>query len=321
MVLWAGIDEAGYGPLLGPLVVAGTAFSLDHAPREGQLWDMLEDSLVPEPTRADGRLVVNDSKKVYTPSRGVRLLEEGVLSFFTQMNPLPTSVGDFMNVLLPPDVPLEDGTPWTQDVASSSLPVRSNASAIASKSAVLEKTLRQNNLTFSGARAVVVLPTEYNSIIRQTRNKARLLWQKCGMLLQMLWNRSKGGKCYVLIDRHGGRQHYRKQLRDSFPNARLTVQREGDSGSVYTLADPDHFMWLAFKSDGDQHALPTALGSMVAKYTRELYMQTFNEYWTSRVEGIKPTAGYAQDAHRFLEDIGEALQQNDIDRTTLVRGQ
>ncbi|MHC4591536.1 MAG: hypothetical protein ACYS8L_02445, partial [Planctomycetota bacterium] len=45
MVLWAGIDEAGYGPRLGPLVVAGTAFALEREPKEGILWETLRDAV------------------------------------------------------------------------------------------------------------------------------------------------------------------------------------------------------------------------------------------------------------------------------------
>ena len=46
MTLVAGIDEAGYGPQLGPLVVAGTAFRIEVAPAAGVLWDVLAEATV-----------------------------------------------------------------------------------------------------------------------------------------------------------------------------------------------------------------------------------------------------------------------------------
>jgi len=44
MLIYAGIDEAGYGPMLGPLCVAGSVFVLpDHDPAAGapKLWSTL----------------------------------------------------------------------------------------------------------------------------------------------------------------------------------------------------------------------------------------------------------------------------------------
>lgn len=320
MPIWAGIDEAGYGPLLGPLVVASSSFWMSQVPKEGQLWSDLNDAVARRPKKADGRLVVNDSKKVYSPSRGLRLLEEGVLSFLHQSAVLPKSVDGYLDLMLPQGISKTDETPWTSPIGELPLPVKSNDSAIASKSAALSKNLNTAKVSYVGSNAVVVLPPEYNMIVRKTNNKSQLLWQKCGMLLQKLWSENSGCKCYVLVDRHGGRQHYRRHLRDTFPNAKLSVKKEDNAGSIYQIRDNKHDMCLAFKSNGDQHALPTALASMNAKYTRELYMRAFNDYWTSRVSDLKPTAGYAQDAKRFLEDIQPAIEQDDIDTSILIRG-
>ena len=50
---------------------------------------------------------------------------------------------------------------------------------------------------------------------------------------------------------------------------------------------------------------------MAAKYVRELFMQSLNEFFAARVEGLKPTAGYYTDGRRFVEDVGEVLDQLD----------
>ena len=49
-MILAGIDEAGLGPVLGPLVVSATAFRVDEDPGEAGLWSRLN------------RCVVRDSK-------------------------------------------------------------------------------------------------------------------------------------------------------------------------------------------------------------------------------------------------------------------
>ena len=50
-----------------------------------------------------------------------------------------------------------------------------------------------------------------------------------------------------------------------------------------------------------------ALASMISKYVRELLMREFNRYWLAHVPGLKPTAGYPQDAVRYIDAIRPAL--------------
>ena len=65
--------------------------------------------------------------------------------------------------------------------------------------------------------------------------------------------------------------------------------------------------------------MPAALASMFSKYVREAYMARFNRFWSSHMPGLKPTAGYPQDAQRFLRDIAEIRDRLGIELTALVR--
>jgi hypothetical protein len=47
---------------------------------------------------------------------------------------------------------------------------------------------------------------------------------------------------------------------------------------------------------------------MMSKYLRELAMLAWNAFWQRQVPGLRPTAGYPQDAVRFKKEI-EACQQ------------
>ena len=58
----AGIDEAGYGPLLGPLVVSAALFRVP-SDDDLDLWDALSPVVSRAPV--DGAVPVNDSKKLY----------------------------------------------------------------------------------------------------------------------------------------------------------------------------------------------------------------------------------------------------------------
>jgi hypothetical protein len=72
-----GIDEAGYGPNLGPLVQAAVAMYLPEDDVAG--WETLKPVVRRCCDKADGRLLIDDSKKVYT-RYGFEALERGVLS-------------------------------------------------------------------------------------------------------------------------------------------------------------------------------------------------------------------------------------------------
>src|SRR4051812_26604746 len=78
----AGIDEAGYGALLGALVVGCCAFEVDKPPqRDGlpRLWKRLTKRVSRNRTKTGKKLHVNDSKQVYSPAFGLKELERSIL--------------------------------------------------------------------------------------------------------------------------------------------------------------------------------------------------------------------------------------------------
>ena len=65
---------------------------------------------------------------------------------------------------------------------------------------------------------------------------------------------------------------------------------------------------ISFGVKSEKH-FPVALASMFAKYTREICMELFNEYWVEQLPGLKPTKGYPQDAARFRNDVEHLLPE------------
>src|SRR5437016_915010 len=78
--MWlVGIDEAGYGPNLGPLVMTSVACRVPKARAGVDLWKVLRRAVRRHGEEDDGRLLVADSKQVYSPARGLEPLERGAL--------------------------------------------------------------------------------------------------------------------------------------------------------------------------------------------------------------------------------------------------
>jgi hypothetical protein len=321
MGIWAGIDEAGYGPMLGPLVVCGVAFACERDADGRNLWRALRDAVCRRAQGSDGRLVVNDSKRVYTPRAGLRRLEEGVLAFAAACEGAEPPVDGAGGLLASLGAPAEESgaAAWFAGVRDVALPVATNPSALESKLSVLRAAMGARRIRVAAARAAVVLPGEFNRIVHATRNKSYLLFQKCGGVLQSLMRQAGPGTSRIVVDRHGGRMRYRRLLLDVFPGAPCDVLGEEPACSTYRIALGDQVLLVSFREGADGSALPVALASMFAKYLRELHMMVFNAYWRSRLDGLRPTAGYRPDARRFLRDIAGVLREEGVAMEELVR--
>ena len=75
-----GIDEAGYGPNLGPLVMTAVACRVPEKLAGANLWQVLRGAVRRRKEENDGRLLIEDSKVVYSTTRGLLDLETGVLA-------------------------------------------------------------------------------------------------------------------------------------------------------------------------------------------------------------------------------------------------
>src|SRR5262245_14920895 len=80
-MLVIGVDEAGYGPLLGPLVVAGAAFRIEDGADAAAVPSGLKKAW-----RGDGRQRVGDSKRLFGPTRDLSTLERPVLAFAAMLS-------------------------------------------------------------------------------------------------------------------------------------------------------------------------------------------------------------------------------------------
>src|SRR3954452_20338883 len=74
-VIVAGFDEAGYGPRLGPLVLAWTAFRVPDATWDRCLWKELSAAVRDRCNGAKSKLWIADSKEIKPRTDGLKHLE------------------------------------------------------------------------------------------------------------------------------------------------------------------------------------------------------------------------------------------------------
>jgi len=323
-----GIDEAGYGPLLGPLVVSAVAFEVPAStmPPAGDggapdLWKLLSATVTRKPDRRNPRLAVADSKllhgKVETPS-GVGLLERAALTFLAVANRRPATLRGLLRVVAPDAVPALTEYPWyaTADIE---LPVDCSPGDVATQASALGGDMRSAGVRFLGAWVEVLPEGHFNRLVGATRNKAVVLFTQNARLMQRIADRLGRRTLHIRADRHGGRTSYLRPLMKAFDDAQIEVLDESADRSGYRLRRPCGGWDLWFVTKGETHHLPIALASIFSKYLRELFMASFNRYWCGQMPDLRPTAGYSQDGRRFLADIGSLLARQGLDRDRLVR--
>ncbi len=324
-----GIDEAGYGPLLGPLVVSAVAFDVPvpvlkalRNPADGpDLWQILRSSIKKTPDRRDPRLAVGDSKKLYgkrTSTGGLMLLERAVLTFLMQTGQMPATMRSLLGRVCPGLADLLAHYPWYAD-SDYDLPVECSLDDLRTQHNALSHDLAATGVRFRGAWVEVLPSGHFNRLVGATRNKAVVLFGQTLRLVQRVVDAVGPRPLRVWVDRQGGRIGYRRPLMTAFDDVRLEVLEESPERSSYRLTRQPAPWVIRFVRHGEAHHLPVALASMVSKYVRELLMICLNRYWCARVSGLRPTAGYYQDGRRFLADIDAAIARQRVDRQWLVR--
>lgn len=313
MGLIIGMDEAGYGPNLGPLVITATVWEVPGHPRETDFWKAFADAVTNTPKPRDRRLHLADSKDVYTPARGLKSLERTVHAAFGLLDFAPRTFPAVVKALC--DSEAMDSfseRPWYRD-ADLPIPCDADADSL-ERVAQWSELCRETGIHLRGIHSEVVTAERFNRLIDQHGNKAQALSRTSMQLLRRVWNPHNEQPTLIIGDKHGGRNRYDDLLDDIVDGIMIFRGQESRGLSSYRVGNTE----LRFQMKAESH-LPVALASMVCKYVRELSMELFNRFWHAQVPELKPTKGYPVDARRFKADIADAQESLGITDAELWR--
>ncbi|MEE8107037.1 MAG: hypothetical protein V3T86_15990 [Planctomycetota bacterium] len=274
-VLHIGTDEAGYGPLLGPLVVAAAVWTC-RPPKNAAI--------------ADSKVVFRQGKR----------------------DALAGALGPY----------LDAGTPLTLTELLARHSIREDPrdqyewyGEVRDESAVPRPAPKG----FAGLLLNPVCERAFNRGCEGPGGKAGLLFKETMRLIREALLRWPDVPVEIVCDKHGGRNNYAGLLMQELGPSTVATGRESRDVSSYRLTVRGRLIRIRFVKHGESADPAVALASMAAKYTRELFMESFNRFFVQRMEGLRPTAGYYTDGRRFLDDVDPLLRKLQFARETLVR--
>ena len=308
------MDEAGYGPNLGPLVVTVTVWEVPGSPREFDLWAAMSDIASQSPSKEPLKLQIADSKQVYSPGKGLAALEKSVLSALRLVGHEPQTLGELSADLKSQISDFKSQIPPWLIGRDLPLPTEIDRPLIGDLATKWLECCRRAGVTLKAIRSEIVQAERFNALVREYDNKALALSRTSLNLLRSVWNPDDEQQTLVICDKHGGRNRYDDLLAEVLDDRMVFAVGEGRERSVYRVGSTE----LRFQMKAEAN-FPVALASLVCKYVRELSMNVFNQFWNEQVPGLKPTAGYPLDAVRFRRDIAEAQSRLGITDDVLWR--
>ena len=308
---WVGVDEAGYGPNLGPLVMTAVV-ARSVSDTQPDIWQDLKHISRARPLAAGTKLIIDDSKAVMARADGLAWLEKAFVSIAATIGQdrKLTDTGQWWTTAFGSEVSGGDELKNWQDVpVGLRLPDTDTA-----------EFLKCRKWKVCAAQVRVVGPQEFNELLGDPPNKSTAHGLVFRDLMRWLQTQVPAGdNLRIVSDKHAGRKHYNDLIMDCFPGCWVHKVLEKQELSRYRIQTAEMAAEIEFRVQADAANGLVALASMVSKYLRERWMEEFNAWFASRMPGIRPTAGYPVDAKRFAEDIRNLCEKTNLARETWWR--
>lgn len=311
------IDEAGYGPKLGPLVVGASVWRraderFDTKAASESIDSFGEDAFLPIATPVavqDGNIRVNDSKQVFrSKSSGkdggsLTTLHRIVSVAHHACGRSDADLARRIKTLVPRDHAAIAKVPWLAALTSEKrlkslvevqwTPLTDCAAALSQWSEspwklidVMARMIDAGSFNrFCGVGPEVALKGDRH-ISNTPKNKSDLLGEtSLGLAadcLKLISSQDAASEpVQIYFDRHGGRRYYAGPIQEILDQSPVRVIAESSRQSVYETESDGRPVRMHFTVKGDRF-VPVALSSLHAKYLREVAMASLNDYFRQK---------------------------------------
>ncbi|MFH0924570.1 MAG: hypothetical protein V1872_02900 [bacterium] len=308
-----GIDENGFGPKLGPLIVTGSIFEFcdnslltiwDKKNKEQTSFSSIFQKKDHNTTLSSK---VKDSKVIFKNDLKSKAKGEDIaLSYYYLLfQSYPNDVDDFINsISLPPLFSNISSCEnkyhkicWTPKLT---IPVWGNSLP------TISSTLKTNLLE---VKSVVCCPGEFNMRLKRKPNKILLNLSYFERLINY-FSHTYGSNILYLCGKVGGIKDYLKYssfLSKDHQCQSLAIHE--DFSTYYSSS----LGIISFIKNGDQGEFPIALASIFGKYIREIFMERLNNNFSPEIRNNRFISGYYNSiTDQFIKNVFDNQTTLDI---------
>lgn len=291
-MLVVGIDENGFGPRLGPLVVTASLVVVKD------VGHLLQSSF-------------KESKKICSSGR-MEECERIALSFHRLIyGSTPSSASKYLSDI----VYSQEGdcsSPLPHCLPDFPLPCWTSESDLTEDRA--QTFLKEIYVDLLEIRSIVICPGRFNEKLGTFSSKHHLEYALFEELIMYFTKQYQKEKVLFLCGRIGSTKDY-SPFFNRFPLILGSPQREGETW--YLLPDDSE---VRFITDGDEKYFPIALSSVVGKYIRELFIEQMNRYFRSYLPYLPYCSGYINPVtKRFIEETKNFREEMGIPDRCFIR--